>query len=163
MNIEKGKQIFFEFSGNHFHIDRECPDEYKKCGVPKDVEQQWLDEIKTDLLSKIKVSKGHAQVVLINRYISLLANELAVEFLIRVLKQTDLDTFSRIILLETLKQYLSCGLSEVMVEEIENILAYGKKIMLTQKITIDDQYKSISYMADYDFSDENILKRINRI
>lgn len=131
--------------------------------MPKDVEQQWLDEIKKDLLSKSKDSKGHAQVVLLNRYIPLLANELAVEFLIGVLKQTELDTFSRIILLETLKQYLSCDLSEVMVKEIESILAYGKKIMLTQKITIDDQYKSISYMADYDFSDENILKRINRI
>lgn len=28
---------------------------------------------------------------------------------------------------------------------------------------IDNQYKSLPYMADYDFTNENILKRINNI
>lgn len=65
MDLEKGKQIFWEFSGNRFHIDRE---EYKKCEVPKNTEQQWLNEIKIDLLSKIKVSKGSDQVVWISLY-----------------------------------------------------------------------------------------------
>ena len=53
MDLEKGKQIFFRFNGSRFHIDRECPDEYKKCGVPKNVEQQWLEEIKIDFLKNI--------------------------------------------------------------------------------------------------------------
>lgn len=35
MDLEKGKQIFLKFGVSRFHIDRECPDEYKKCRVPK--------------------------------------------------------------------------------------------------------------------------------
>lgn len=163
MDLEKGRQIFFRFRGSRFYIDRECPDEYKKCAVPKSIEQQWVEEIKIDLLSKIKAQKGCCRVALVNRYIPLLDNELAVEFLIEELNKKDLDTFSMIILLERLKQYLSCNLSEATAKKVENTLAFCKKIMLTQKIEIDDQYKSLSYMADYDFFNENILKRINRI
>lgn len=159
MDLEKGKQIFWEFSGNRFHIDRE---EYKKCEVPKNTEQQWLNEIKIDLLSKIKVSKGSAKLYGF-RYIPFLDTESAIDFLIAVLKQKDLDTFSTIILSEKLKQHLSCDLSEVTAKKIKSTLAFGKEKMLTQKIEIDDRYKSLSYMADYDFSDENILKRIRRI
>lgn len=163
MNLEKGKEIFFEFSGNRFYIDRECPGEYKKCKVPKNIEQQWVEEIKADLLSEIKVQKGYYKVALINRYIPLLNNESAIDFLIEILRGKDLDTFSMIILLESLKQYLSHNLSEATAQKIKNALVSGKKIVLTQKIKIDDQYKSLSYMADYDFSNENILERINRI
>lgn len=97
------------------------------------------------------------------RYIPFLDTESAIDFLIAVLKQKDLDTFSTIILSEKLKQHLSCDLSEVTAKKIKSTLAFGKEKMLTQKIEIDDRYKSLSYMADYDFSDENILKRIRRI
>ena len=72
MDLEKGKQIFFRFNGSHFHIDRECLDEYKKCVVPKAIELEWLEEIKINLLNKISVEKGYDKVSLINNYIQLL-------------------------------------------------------------------------------------------
>ena len=163
MDLEKGKQIFFRFNGSRFHIDRECPDEYKKCGVPKSIEQQWLEEIKINLLRKINIEKGSSKVVLINNYIQLLDNKLAIEFLIEVLNQEDLDTLSMIILLERLKQYLNYNLSEETREKIKNIILALKKTMLTQKIEIDNKYKELSYMNGYDFSNENIIKRIKKI
>ena len=45
MNIKKGKEIFFKYHGSQFYIDRELGDEYKKCRIPKFMEEQWLKEI----------------------------------------------------------------------------------------------------------------------
>ena len=163
MDLEKGKQIFFRFNGSRFHIDRECPDEYKKCGVPKSVEQQWLEEIKIDFLKNISVESGHSKVILINNYIQLLDNESAVHFVIKVLNQTDLDTFSMIILAETLKHYKSTYISEQLKQEIYKLLLILKKIMLNGEIKIDESYKKDSYMKDYDFTKENIINRINKL
>ena len=163
MDLEKGKQIFFRFNGSRFHIDRECPDEYKKCGVPNSVEKQWLEEIKIDFLKNISVESGHSKVILINNYIQLLDNESAVHFVIEVLNQTDLDTFSMIILAETLKHYKSAYISERLKQEINKLLLLLKKIMLNGEIKIDDSYKKDPYMKDHDFTKENIINRINKL
>lgn len=163
MDLEKGKQIFFRFNGSRFHIDRECPDAYKKCGVPKSVEQQWLEEIKIGFLKNISVESGHSKIILINNYIQLLDNESAVHFVIEVLNQTDLDTFSMIILAETLKHYKSAYISERLKQEINKLLLLLKKIMLNGEIKIDESYKKDPYMKDYDFTKENIINRINKL
>lgn len=163
MDLEKGKQIFFRYKGSRFHIDRECPKEYKQCKVPKDIEQQWLEEIKINLLREINIEKGHNKVILINHYIQLLDNESAVHFVIEILNQTDLDTFSMIILAETLKHYISTDISEQLKQEINNLLLILKKIMLNGEIKIDESYKKNPYMKDYDFTKENTIKRINKL
>ena len=46
MDLEKGKRIFFKFNGSHFYLDRECYDAYNKCDILKEIEQQWIEEIK---------------------------------------------------------------------------------------------------------------------
>ena len=163
MNLEKGKQIFYRFNGSRFHIDRECYDEYKKCGIPKEIEQQWLEEIKINFLTNISVEKGYYKVVLINNYIQLLDNTSAVSFLIKILTQADLDTFSMLILAETLKNYLSSYVSEQEKEEINKLLLMLKKLMLDNEIKIDESYRKNRYMKDYDFTKENIIKRIKKI
>lgn len=163
MDLEKGKQIFFRFNGSRFHIDRECQDEYKKCRVPKNIELEWLEEIKINFLNKISVEKGNDKVVLINNYIQLLDNSSAVCFLLKILKLNDLDTFSMIILAETLKHYLSSYVSDSLKKEINNLLLLLKKMMLNNEIKIDASYKKNPYMKDYDFTEENIIKRIKNI
>ncbi len=163
MDLEKGKQIFFRYNGSRFHIDRECPNEYKQCKVPKDIEQQWLEEIKINLLREISIEKGYNKVILINHYIQLLDNESAVHFVIEILNQTDLDTFSMIILAETLKHYISTDISKQLKQEINKLLLILKKIMLNGEIKIDESYKKNPYMKDYDFTKENTIKRINKL
>lgn len=163
MDLEKGKQIFFRFNGSRFHIDRECQDEYKKCRVPKDIERQWLEEIKINCLKNISVERGYNKVILINNYIQLLDNSSAVCFLIGILNQTDLDTFSMIILVETLKHYLSSYVLEPLKEKTTNLLLMLKKTMLDNEIKIDESYKKNPYMKDYDFTKENIIKRIKNL
>lgn len=163
MDLDKGKQIFFRYNGSRFHIDRECHNEYKKCGISKEIEEQWLEEIKINFLTNISVEKGYDKVVLINNYIQLLDNTFAVYFLIEILNQTDLDTFSMIILAETLKHYLSTYISTQLKEEINKMLLMLKRMMLNNEMKIDESYKKNPYMKDYDFTKENIIKRINKL
>lgn len=163
MNLKKGKQIFFKYNGSRFHIDRECPNEYKQCGVPKDVEQQWLEQIKIISLRNISVERGYNKVILINHYIQLLDNESSVRFLIDILNKTELDTFSMIILAETLRHYISRNIPEQLKQESEKLLLILKKKMLNGEIEVDDTYKKNPYMKDYDFTKENIIKRINKL
>ena len=163
MNLKKGKQIFFKYNGSRFHIDRECPNEYKQCGVPKDVEQQWLEQIKIISLRNISVERGYNKVILINHYIQLLDNESSVRFLIDILNKTELDTFSMISLAETLRHYISRNIPEQLKQESEKLLLILKKKMLNGEIEVDDTYKKNPYMKDYDFTKENIIKRINKL
>lgn len=163
MDLEKGKQIFFRYNGSRFHIDRDCPDEYKRCRVPKDIEQKWLEEIKINLLKNISVEMGDNKITLINHYIQLLDIESAVHFVMNILDRTDLDTFSMIILAETLKHYLSTYISEQLKQEINRMLLVLKKTMLNGEIKVDESYKNNPYMKDYDFTKENIVERIKKL
>lgn len=162
MDLEKGKRIFYMCNGSHFFIDREYPKEYKKCRVPKEIEEQWLEEIKNNFLTNIDVKKGADRVTYISYYIHLLDGASAVRFLFEILKKTDFDTFSLIILAETLK-HLSKDVSEQLKEEINNLLLKLKKMMLSNEIIIDESYKRKPGMKDYDFSNENVIRRINKI
>ena len=96
-------------------------------------------------------------------YQKILINNGAVHFVIEVLNQTDLDTFSMIILAETLKHYKSAYISERLKQEINKLLLILKKIMLNGEIKIDESYKKNPYMKDYDFTKENIINRINKL
>ena len=163
MDLDKGKQIFFRYNGSRFHIARECFNEYKQCRVPKNIEEQWLEEIKINFLKSISGERGYNKVVLINNYIQLLDSESAVHFIIDIFNQTNLDTFSIIILAEMLKHYISIYIPEQLKQEINNLLLILKKIMLNTEIKVDESYKKNPYMKNYDFTNENIIKRINKL
>lgn len=114
-------------------------------------------------MKNISVERGFQRVTFVNRYIQLLDNSSAVCFLIKFLSETDLDTFSMIILSETLKHYLSLSISDNLKKKIEKLLFKLKKYMLDNEIKIDASYKKNPYMKDYDFSKIMLIERINRL
>ena len=101
MEIEKCKQIFFKYNGSHFHIDRELGDEYRKCKIPKEIEDQWLEEIKKVLYGKVLKTKGNERISAMTDYIQIISDEDAIKFLINILHHVELDTFSSIIIVES--------------------------------------------------------------
>ena len=163
MNIEKGKQIFFRYNGNHFYIDRELGNEYKKCEVPKEIEEKWTEEIIESLRKKIYETKGNDRIVLINSYIQLLNTNSAINFLIDFTSEVEMDTFSLIIIGETLKQYMYKNIDFVLIHKICNQLYLLKEKMLKNKINIDISFKQLSYLKNYDFSNTAIIQRINNL
>lgn len=162
-NFEKAKEIFYANSGSHFRMwQNGVITEYEKYMVPKSIENMWLSEIKKSILAKIKLSNNHQKVILINSYVHLLDNISAIEFLINTLDEYCGDTFSFIILIENLKQFYN-KVNNDLKEKIKSKIIKYKCEVLNQKIIIDDYYKTLSYMRDYDFSLEGIIERINKL
>lgn len=163
MDLEKGKKIFFKYNGNSFSIDRECGKEYRKCKVPVELEKQWLEEIKMNLLDGIQNEIGDARMCLIIAYVRVIDMVTAIEFLISALNQKDMDTFSAILLAENLKRRLREPIDDQLKNRIEVEIENFKNRALQSKIEIEDSYKRSRFMKYYDFSDENIIRRINAI
>jgi hypothetical protein len=163
MEIEKCKQIFFKYNGSHFHIDRELGDEYRKCKIPKEIEDQWLEEIKKVLYGKVLKTKGNERISAMTDYIQIISDEDAIKFLINILHHVELDTFSSIIIVESLKDYLHKNIDSILKQSIKNEINMTKEKILNNKVIIDDSFKKLPYMKDYDFSDNAIVDRINKI
>lgn len=162
-NYKEAQIIFFSHGGNHFHMwQDDVLAEYEKYKVPKTIENMWLNDIKESLLSKIKSTNNPEKLIFIGEYINLLDYASAVDFLINTLDNYCGDTFSFIILIEKLKD-ISNKVNNDLKEKIEAKVKVYKDLALKQEIVIDDYHKKLPYMKDYDFSPENIIKRINEI
>lgn len=162
MDIRKGKKIFYSYQGNKMAIDRELNDEYSKCKVPKAIENYWKSDILSLLQSKINASKGSEKMKNITSYIHLLSIEQGSQYLIDILKNK-FDTFSRLILCETLKQFLKYNLNIVLRKRIIDTLSENKRQMLNNPISIDESYLKEQYLKDYDFSTANLTRRISNL
>lgn len=74
-----------------------------------------------------------------------------------------MDTFSLIILCEILKNYSKNQVRIELKETINYTINDMKEKMLREELNVDESFKNQSYMTNYDFSKENIIKRIKRI
>lgn len=163
IKLEKAKKIFYANSGSHFRMwQNGVISEYEKYKVPKSIEETWLNDIKRNILEEISVVDNGHKIVLIHSYIHLLDDYSAIDYLFSILDLYCWDTYSYIILLETLKSY-SFKVDINTKKNIENKLLFQKNIILNKKIVIDNYYKSSDYLHSCDFTTENIIKRINQI
>lgn len=164
MNIEEGKRIFYQYNGSKMYIDREVGKAYRKCEVPFYMEELWKEDIMQSLRKQIEQSKGSELISTLISYTQLLSTQEAIDCITEVLSDRQLDTFSRIILCESLKQLIRYpDIDNEIKNSIVAILKSNKEIMLSDSITIDDSYIHDWRMRNYDFSESNIIRRINEI
>lgn len=163
MNIEKGKEIFYRFKGNKYFIISELGKEYRKCKIPKEIEDEWRKDIISSLRAEIAITNGQKKIEAIDSYIYFLRYEEAAIFLMEIIKNTNLDTFSLMIECEQLKYYLRVIKDNSIKNEIVKLLVQTKERMLSEDITIDEEYLNSPHLKDYDFSYDAIIERINRI
>ena len=164
-NLEEAKKIYYLCLGSDVAIDRDYK-EYRKYNVPETIEKEWKNDIENILLCRIVTEKGYARMQAVGAYMQLVDAEQAVTFLLDFIRQNTLDVFSDILVLESLKQYLSCEthkLSLDLKEQIQQVIQEEKQRLQTSDMVIDSSYKELNYMKDYDFSNSNILKRINAL
>lgn len=164
-NLEEAKKIYYLCLGSDMAIDREYK-EYRKYNVPETIEKEWKNDIKNILLRRIVTEKGCARMQAVGAYIQLVDAKQAVTFLLNFVRQKTLDVFSEILVLESLKHYLSCEthkLSLALIEQIQQVIKEEKQRLQKSDMVIDASYKELNYMKDYDFSNSNILKRINAL
>lgn len=166
-DLDKAKQIFYKYLGSHESIDRELGDYYKKLNVPTEVEAEWRQDILNNLKKKVDTENGYSKMNAIENYIHLISADAAVGFLCDILQKSVLDTLSVILILESLKRYKlhykTYGLTFENSVFIKQIIDRYKAALMKSDIYIDDSYKKLSFMKNYDFSNENILKRIEAL
>lgn len=180
IDLEKGKKLFFECKGNSFNIARDWGDEYYNCNIPKKVEKEWRKEIEAEWPKEIdeliaKIKKESVKDKLDNLFSDLthhggLTYESKSNHILSYLgsNANRLDTFTIIRLCEDLKlikrysQYEKVQNKELCSKIDETVKFYADKL-LSEPITVDDSYKNSRHMQDYDFSDENIRKRIQHL
>ena len=122
-----------------------------------------MEEIKKVLYGKVLKTKGNERISAMTDYIQIISDEDAIKFLINILHHVELDTFSSIIIVESLKDYLHKNIDSILKQSIKNEINMTKEKILNNKVIIDDSFKKLPYMKDYDFSDNAIVDRINKI
>lgn len=160
-NLEKGKDLFFQYNGSIMSLDREgLGTEYRNCNIPKEIESQWKTEIRIGLQEEIKDYNGEKKVTAILKLMQISDFPDRLNFLITILNDIELDSFSRIIICESLVNEKKNIDNPVIKKIIDENVDSNKLKLLNDTITIDESYKNASYMKKYDFSIENLKKRI---
>ncbi len=174
VDVENGKKAFFACYGNRFHIYREFP-EYNNYNIPETLEVIWKDEIISDLYLKIETATGLSLSDYVIRLSGINHPTKQVELLENLLDNKDMDTFTKILLLESyaslkiqINNYVKYKLfkidnvSELLKQIQDNILKYKKHILNTP-MTIDKSYRETYFLKTYNFSQENLIVRVGKI
>jgi len=158
-NLSEAEKMFFECYGSEFFIDREYGDRYRRFCVPKELEEQWREEIRIDLKNKIYQSSGCEQHNYVTYFCRIVSDEEAVALLTEVLDKN--DSFTRLLYLESLTDYLNKGgeLEQQIREAAEKQIEYIKLHLSN----VDEAYGELPYMRDYDFSERNLLTRLESL
>lgn len=174
IDLVEGKKVFFEYYGNSFMIDREVP-EYRHFNVPKSTELTWREEIIEDLLQQTNTITGEKLTSVVTILYGIQDPIQHVELLLSLLDTPHIDTFSSILYLEGLKRekLRIHNVNKYKVKHIENIsevismiddkIKDYKLVLLNGPIIVDQSYKAAYALKYYDFSDLNLIKRIESI
>ena len=146
MDLETGKKIFYKYNGSHFYIDREVGAIYRKCKVPTEIEQVWLEDIIDSLKKKVAISKGEELVSATMSLTQLLTDNDAFEVFKYVLARKDIDTFSRLIVCEMLKNR-----SKSSGQQIKEVLEENQSLMVASPKTVDSSYRDNPLYKNLDF------------
>lgn len=158
ISLAEAKQMFFRCEGSIMGIDRDFGDAYRKCRVPKELENQWREELINSYKEKIPDLSGQKQTNTVMALSNLLEPDEGTQYLVAFLKTTELDSFSRLVLCEWLKDLLQRvkGDQSLFIDAIRD----NKKILMNSPITIDSSYIESPAMVGYDFSESYQKKRI---
>lgn len=154
------RKLFFRFYGNpHYMLQEGIYNEYKKLKIPKEIEKIWRQELFEDTKKQLHNETSiYEKIILLGNLLNYGVNTDVVVSIIVDLLNSEIDTFSKILLCEELKR---CFHNEKNTSNLIEILEMQKKNMLSKDITVDEKY--FSNMLGYDFSDCNIRKRINAL
>lgn len=167
IDLVKGKAIYYRYKGDTFGISRDLGDEYKKCYIPQEIEKEWTADIIRELNNDIKNKTGNLRMDAIWAYVQIVSTDEAISFLIRILDSNCIDTFSTILICEHLKGLLDKSrkflITDKQTELIQQLIERKKGELLSSKIIIDSSFMKLPYMKSYDFSEKNIINRIQNL
>ena len=150
-NYEEAKKIYFKYNGNFFFMDREGDyEKYKSFNIAKDIEKQWDEEIKQNLMKKINEEKNFNMIrILISAFIDISLNTKNIEGLVYIKdfllnKNTIFDTKTNMLIVGSIFKWgkhfkkLDLIITTNVMKEVLDIL----KGLLNKPITISEDYNN---------------------
>ena len=163
----EAKEIYFKYGGNSFFMTREGDYEhYKSFAVPKEVEKEWMREYRDTLFAKLHAeTSGDGLTLIISSIISTVSKDssdvlVTLSEFIQANKES-FDFFTSILIAEALLKAVKFYGHEDSVSAATVALSLQiLKKLLERPVTIANDYLESQHMAGYDFSKENLEKRI---
>jgi len=164
--VDEAKKIFCEYSGSYYQMHRDgVYEQYKSYKIPQVVENEWLEEIFTDLRVKIEVEKNKRKLTeYFEKYVFTAtqgrdnkAMQYAMELLEIQAPFLDTNSLYRWINI-ILNHYLlksNLPLKRELVEKMLNLL----KNLLEKPIIISEDYKEKGSYPDY-LTKEKLIRNI---
>lgn len=167
IDLAKGKAIYYKYKGDKFGISKDLGEEYNKCHIPKEIEQEWKEDIICALINDIKNETGSLRIDAFMAFVQIVSIDDALSCIFEILNSNSLDTFSTILICEYLKRFIEESRQFLITDEqkkyIRQLLERKKSELLSSQITIDSSFKLLPYMKNYDFSEESIVSRIQNL
>lgn len=169
------KEFFLKYHGIGFYMSREGGkeyDDYKSKNVPKELEYEWMEEYRDDLIKKIENESNEIQIVLLFSYYADTIGELcrSSEPILYMLEfaeknKSRLDSFSRIrfseILLKGMNGYqYSKSPDPAVIEKVKLYAFQMLRNVIDNPIVVSEENQNDLHTHKYDFSDANLMKRI---
>lgn len=163
LNLELGKKLFYGCNGSKVCLDRNFRADYINCNIPKDLERKWSEDIVRTLDVQISELDGQNKVKAIINYLQIVNDEKQISKLVEVLKEDQIDSFSRLQLCEMLSEIYAKGNRSLNKELIRKTIEENIVFFRDNEIIIHDSYKECDWLGEDFFSKDALNKRINNI
>lgn len=165
-DLKQAELLFFRYGGNKFVMyQNDDLKKYEGYHIPKEIEDQWLEIIFKDYVTEVENYSNSLDLIInISSLVNLGIKESeTISLIISILNTKLLDSFTAISICEEMKKIIKSSKSSDNISLIKNEITINHDKLLSAPITIANEHSSLSYMKDYDFSDENIKKRISTL
>lgn len=159
-DLEKGRELFYQYYGNKFGMRHDLDDAYDRCRVPAGMEKKWRADIINKLEAEMRSACGAALEIAVSRYMHIKGAGPA--WLMHFLQSRETDTFTAVILCEQLKNSLG-GKKNRTASRIRRFLDSFRQKLLDSPVTIDRSYYALPYIEKNLLCKSAIKDRIKAI
>jgi|GEM_PF-1134970 len=162
-NEELGKKLFYECYGSKVCLDRNFGKEYARCNISKDLEIKWKKDILEMLEEQITVLDGNSKTSAIIYYLQIVSQEKQINKLVEILKERNLDSFSRLLISEMLSEIYDKSSNTLNKMYIKKVIDDNIQILKNAKIIIHESYKKSEFLDEKHFSEDAVKSPIKKI
>ena len=158
-DLEKGRELFYQYYGNKFGMRHDLDDAYDRCRVPAGMEKKWRADIINKLEAEMRSACGAALEIAVSRYMYIKGAGPA--WLMHFLQSRETDTFTAVILCEQLKN--SLGGKKNRTASTAFSIPSDKSCLIPPPVTIDRSYYALPYIEKNLLCENAIKDRIKAI
>jgi hypothetical protein len=158
--------MFLNYSGDYRLMSETGKlSEYLTYSIPKDVEEEWRQIIYNN--RKIELAGFNTKIELISYINNSIKEGIALQDTFYELKdyinKNSIDDFSLILILEAIKKIVKFSNDIRLITEVKAFIKEKYLCLKNENISVDNEFLSSNQFKNYDFSESNIVERVNKL